>query len=265
MSHSRCMLTLDHNGARWAVIVAQSEGRTDAGAEPVHELQRAVSRLWPSMQVNWASLGSNESASPGPVDVEVLDGLPADGRNETVCRRTAAKAAQVRDEGRVVGRIVAEPAQRGRCCDRREDAVDALMEAWRLRTRSPHHGAVRRDRCDQCGKYVDPLADALFWRPGSPHRFGERCMLTLDRSGVRWTVIVAESKGDWPSDLLGDLRIAVDRLWPTLHVDWEGLGPRSGGWPGERPADTDVVDGGRVAGGRIVGGHVVGRVAVGSL
>ena len=241
MSHSRCMLTLDHDGARWAVIVAQSDGRTDAGADPVHELQRAVSRLWPSMQVDWASLDSNESASPGPVDVEVLD------------------------VGRVVGRIVAEPAVRQHSCDRREDAVDALMEAWRLRTRSPHHGAVCRDRCDQCGKYVDLLADALFWRPGSPHRFGERCMLTLDGSAARWTVVVAESTGDWPSDLLGDLRIAVDRLWPTLQVDWEGLGPRSGGWPSERPADTDVVDGGRVAGGRIFGGHVVGRVAVGSL
>ncbi|WP_419840143.1 hypothetical protein [Candidatus Poriferisodalis sp.] len=90
-------------------------------------------------------------------------------------------------------------------------------------------------------------------------------MLTLDCSGARWTVIVAQSTGDWPSDLLGDLRIAVDRLWPTLQVDWEGLGPRSGGRPSERPADTDVVDEGRVVGGRIFGGQVVGRVAVGAL
>ncbi|MDE0133866.1 MAG: hypothetical protein OXH86_17810 [Acidimicrobiaceae bacterium] len=90
-------------------------------------------------------------------------------------------------------------------------------------------------------------------------------MLTLDRSGARWTVIVAEPRTDWSSDLLWDLRIAIGRLWPSLRVDWAELGPILAGWPDERPADTDVVEGGRAVGGRIAGGRIVGRVVVGAL
>lgn len=265
MSHGRCMLSLDHCGARWAVIVAQADGWTGRTIDPVDEVRRAMGQFWPSLHVDWSRLDSNESEGPGPVEVAVLDGLPSAGQILTVSLRTPAVTADVRNEDRLVGRVVAETAERLECCDGSGDTTDALAQAWQTRTRSPHQGAVRRDRCHQCGQFVDALAEALFWRPGSPHRFGERCMLTLDRAGARWTAIVAESNTDWPNDPLHDLRIAVGRLWPSLRVDWAGLGPISGGRPDERPADADVVDWGRVVGGRIIGGRVVGRVLVGAL
>lgn len=265
MSYWRCMLSLNHMGVRWAVIVAQADGWAGSAIDSVHEVRRAASQLWPSLHVNWPSLDPDEPAQPGSAAVDVLDGLAAGGQIWTLSLRTPVVTADVRNEDRLVGRVVAEIAERGDCCARRGDTMDALVEARQMRNRGPRQGAVRRDRCDQCGQFMDQLAEALFWRPGSPHRFGERCMLTLDRPGARWTAIVAESGSDWPSDAIGDLRKAVGRLWPSLRVDWADLGANSGGRPDERPVDADVVDGGRVVGGRIMGGRVVGRVLVGAL
>ncbi len=240
-NHWRCALTLVHDGGRWTVIAAQSEQSTGSAVDPVSEVQHAVGQLWPSLLVDWASFGSDLSERPSPVDADVLSDIGA------------------------VGHIIAERVRRRLRCDRCGEPLDPLKQVWPSRARNSHWGAVRRDRCDACGVFVDPLAETLFWRPGSQHRHRQRCMFTLDHNGVRWTVNVAESNGDWPSDPLRDLRIAVDRWWPSLQVDWESLGPLSGGWPSETPAETDVVVQGRQSGGRVYDGRVIGKVLVGSL
>ncbi|MDE0133867.1 MAG: hypothetical protein OXH86_17805 [Acidimicrobiaceae bacterium] len=139
---------LDRLGARWAVIVAQADGWRGRTSDPVYEVRRAANVLWPSLRVHWPNLDADGPERLVPVQVDVLDGLPASGQIRTALLPVPAVTADVHDEDRLVGRIVCETAARGECCDRSGDTVDALVETWQLRASSPHRGAVRRDRCD---------------------------------------------------------------------------------------------------------------------